>query len=117
VRLSPRAYPFSSTTKTIYVYALPVAAIAFRRLGLRLILLRPHDWSMRPSLDSRPAGALTPDTIRAVGLENVAWAGAWPLGHPDYRTGVSRSERLRKALYRCGEVIQPRDSVGGANCQ
>ncbi len=31
------------------------------------------------------------------------WLGScWPLGQPEYRTGVSESERLRKMVYGCG---------------
>src|SRR3954453_9164201 len=54
-----------------------------------------------------PGALLAPDTIPAVGLEFVACGGAWPLGHPDYRTGVSGDERLRKVVYRCGGVTKP----------
>src|SRR3954466_6079556 len=50
---------------------------------------------------------LAPDTIPAVSLEFVACGGAWPLGHPDYRTDLSGDERLRKVVYRCGGVTKP----------
>src|SRR5271169_1003613 len=62
---------------------------------------------MRPSLGPRAAARPeAPDTIsmRLV-LKFVACGSCWPLGQPEYRTGVSRGERLRKMVYGCGAVL------------
>src|SRR5208337_96233 len=55
---------------------------------------------MRPSLDSRgaPGRAAAGRRFMRLVLKFVALGSSWPLGHPDYRTGVSAKERLRKEV-------------------
>src|SRR5438046_173495 len=45
--------------------------------------------------------------LHAAGLEICGLASCWPLGQPEYRTGVSPRERLRKAVSGCGGLLTP----------
>src|SRR5271157_3316853 len=73
---------------------------------------------MRPSLDSRgaPRRPAAGRRFMRLVLKFVALGSCWPLGHPDYRTGVSAKERLRKEVSGGRKPSDSSERVGHPGC-